>query len=194
LKAALGGIDDTDDDAALELAINTASREIDRWCGRRFWEDAEDTTRYFDVTSPRTMWLRGSPESVDVQSVTSAAADMSGDGTYDRTIVEGTDFWLSPRTAAADSRPYRRLEALPGWSFPCGRERVKIVGTFGWAAVPPEVAEACILQSSRIFKRAREAPFGVASLTLDGGGIRLLARLDADVELLLQPYRIMVVA
>ena len=47
---------------------------------------------------------------------------------------------------------------------------------------------AAQLQSSRIYAR-RATPFGVAG-SPEGGIVRLLSRLDPDVELMLRPYRV----
>lgn len=194
LKAALGiSAVDVEDDAALERAIETASRIVDRWCGRRFWQDPADTTRYFTPDDWRTLTLHGSPGDVEVVTVTSVTVDTTGNGTYGETLVEGTDFLLAPRSAAANGRPYRRLEMLrtSGRVWPVHvTESVKVVGRFGWSAVPEDIVEATVIQASRVFKRVREAPFGVASLSLEGEGIRLTARLDPDVELLLRPWRL----
>lgn len=53
-------------------------------------------------------------------------------------------------------------------------------------SLPARVREAGLLQAGRLFKR-QSAPLGIAQVgTADGGqGMRLLAKLDPDVELLL---------
>lgn len=55
--------------------------------------------------------------------------------------------------------------------------------------LPAVIREAGLLQAARLFKR-QSATFGIATVgTIDGGsGMRLLARLDPDVELLLEDY------
>lgn len=65
---------------------------------------------------------------------------------------------------------------------------VKIVGTRGWPAVPRPIEMSCIIQSGRIFNR-RNTPFGIAGAP-EVGQMRLLARLDPDVEQMLRAYRI----
>jgi hypothetical protein len=55
--------------------------------------------------------------------------------------------------------------------------------------VPTAVKQACVIQSSRIFKRL-DSPLGVAGFG-DMGAIRVGRYLDPDVEQLLMPYRIM---
>ena len=198
-KSALGvDLDDPDDDAQLERSINTASRLIDDYCGQRFWQDPSDTTRYFTPKNPRTLWLRScsnDPQAATVTSVTSVTIDTTGDGTFDITWTEGTDYCLSPRGAAASSEPYRKLEALTGASTllpPGRRDAVKIVGTFGWAAVPDRVAEACLIQTQVLFKRATEGAAPI--VTMDGVTLPSSKYLDLQVQLLLAKYRPVVVA
>lgn len=190
LKAALAGIDDTDDDTALQRAINVASRQIDRFCGRRFWEDSEDATRYYTAQSSKLLILHGQPEDVDLTALTTLKVDAGGDGTYETTWTVNTDFVLEPRNASTNSRPYTQVRVMPssGKTFPAVASGVEIVGTFGWAAIPDEVREACIRQASEVFKMVSEAPFGVAQVGFDGsvsGPSRFLQR---DVQLMLQPF------
>lgn len=189
VKAALG-IGDSDDDTALDRAVEAASRLIDGWCGRVFY-DVGAGTRYYTAQSRYLLIFQGEPEDVDVQTVTTLKADAGGDGTFETTWTEGTHFQLEPHNASTNSRPFTRARAMPnsGRTFPLTPRGIEVVGTFGWAAVPDEVEEACIIQSSRIFKRVAEAPFGVAAVGFDGSGIRIGSQLDADVKMLLNRWR-----
>lgn len=189
LKAALG-VSGTGDDVALERAIETASRAIDTYCDRRFWQDPEDTVRYFTPDDPHMLRLGPHRTSADVVTVTEIAVDDGNLGTYTRELIVGTDVYLGPRSAQVEGRGYDRVVVtgqLRAWrrGWP---DSVRITGQFGWPSIPEDVREATILQASRIWKRVREAPFGVAGISLDGGGIRLLSKLDPDVELLVHPY------
>lgn len=190
LKAELG-VADTDDDTVLEDSITSASRAIDQWCGRRFYADGGDTTRYFSASSPSTVRLTGAPDGVDLISVTSVTADRTGNGSFSETYTEGTDFHLGPRSAAANGRPYTKLEVdLPGLPWPQGRDRIKVVGTFGWpSAHPPEVERATIALASQFYKQIREAPFGAASFDLEGGVLRMSRYLPGNVEMMVRPFR-----
>jgi hypothetical protein len=187
---------DVKDDDSVLRAILTASRLIDLYCGRRFYPDPDDTVRYFTPRNFQTLRLEGDPTSTGLISVTSVTADRTGNGLYDEAYTEGTEFALTPRNASAAGRPYVSLTLLQGAQvWPVGIESVKVTGKFGWPSGPPtEIVEAALIQTTRIWKRVREAPFGIASIGLDGGGMRLLSKLDADVELLVMPYRIPVVA
>ena len=63
-----------------------------------------------------------------------------------------------------------------------------MVGKFGYGATAPKaVSEACIIQSTRLFRR-KDAPFGVTGAS-DMGQASVIARLDPDVRFLLAPYR-----
>jgi hypothetical protein len=190
------GSSDVKDDESIQRAILTASRLIDLYCGRRFYPDAADSVRYFTPRHFQTLRLGGDPTSTGLISVTSVAADRTGNGTYSETYTEATDFALTPRNASAAGRPYVSLTLLQGaLAWPQGIETVRVTGKFGWpTGPPPEIVEAALIQTTRIWKRVREAPFGIASIGLDGGGMRLLSKLDADVQLLVDPYRLPMVA
>jgi hypothetical protein len=187
---------DVKDDDSVQRAILTASRLIDLYCGQRFYPDVTDSVRYFTARNFQTLRLEGDPTSTGLISVTSVAADRTGNGLYDEAYTEGTEFALTPRNASMSGRPYVSLTLLQGAQvWPHGTGTVKVTGKFGWpTGPPPEIVEASLIQTTRIWKRVREAPFGIASLGLDGGGMRLLSKLDADVQLLVDPYRLPMVA
>lgn len=188
------GIGDTEDDPRVERAIVSASRQIDRHCGQRFWQDGSATTRYFtphDRHVLRFLVGSGDHNAATATSVTSVEVDSTGDGTFDLTFTAGTDFFLAPRGAPASSRPYDRLQllTLAGNHWPVGvPDAVKVVGTFGWSSVPPEVKEATAIQTQVLFKRATEGAAPI--VTMDGvtlqGGSRFL---DRNAQLLLQGFR-----
>jgi len=53
--------------------------------------------------------------------------------------------------------------------------------------VPGPIHQACLIQTNRLIMR-RDAPFGVAGSPEVGSEVRLLARLDPDVETMVRPY------
>jgi len=182
------------DDVALTRAIDTASRAIDRYCGRRFWADTEDVVRYFTARDANSLTIAyDNPGDYGlVAEPTEVAIDRDGDHDWNDVYVLGDAFDVEPKHAVvANGAPYTRLVILldnDGW--PVGvPDGVRVTGRFGYPTTPPEIIEATLIQASRIFKRVREAPFGIAGVTFDGGGVRLLSRLDADVEMLVRPYR-----
>jgi hypothetical protein len=179
-----GATPDGTNDLALSSIITAVSRLIENFCGRRFYTTAADETRYFDTEDNEYLW-----PSIDIVSVTSLHTDRDGDRTYADTWAT-TDYDLEPLNAALDSRPYSWLHTTPDGveDFPeGGRKSIRIIGKFGWSAVPAAVREACLLQCMRIYKR-RDAPFGMISNPV-GGEVRLLNKIDPDLELLLAAYR-----
>lgn len=183
MKATLTLTGETYADADISAAIVAACRAIDNRCNRRFYKDTSDTTRYYTPLRPDYLRID------DLADVTSVKVDQGGDGTFEETWVENTDFWFEPLNAETDGWPRTSIHVHPssGSSFPSYRRSVQIVGKHGWDVVPGAVVEATTIMASRLLKRAREAPFGVASLGLDGAGVRVV-RLDPDVELLIGPY------
>ena len=63
---------------------------------------------------------------------------------------------------------------------------MKITGIWGWPSVPQAVQEATAIIATQLFKRKREAPFGI--VTFDSQAMRL-GQVDAQVRTLLAPYR-----
>lgn len=64
--------------------------------------------------------------------------------------------------------------------------------TFDPDDIPPGVHVAALIQSSRLFHR-KDSPYGIAGSPAEGSELRLLARLDPDVDALLSPYRVAVI-
>lgn len=192
LKSAVGlAAGDTADDDELDLAINAASRAIDEVTGQRFWVDGSDVARYYTADSATRLVLHGPPEATTLVTVTSVAVDTGGAGTFGTSLTNNTHYTLGPRSAAVSGgRPYRELVSLPreSWRFPVGvRDGVRITGTFGWSTVPDAIEEACLIQAARLFKRSREAPFGIAPIAGFDVGMRI-TRLDPDVDALVRPF------
>ena len=174
-------ISDTTDDTTLGLVLTGVCRAIDTHCGQRFWRDATATTRYYTAGHDDTLFID------PLVSVTSIATDTDGDGTYTTTWAT-TDYRLMPVNAAADGWPYTwiRIKSGGNYDFVSYEAGVKIVGVFGWPAVPDAIAEAALLWSERLYKR-KDAPFGVLAFP-EAGEMRLLEKMDPDVVTLLKPY------
>jgi len=177
-------ITDAMDDALLETAIESASRLIDGFTARSFY-NAGTAVRNYAATDAINLII---DDAITVTKVEST--DEIGD-TY--TEWTATDYQLEPVNSRADGLyyPYTGIRAVNTYTWPVVdyQALVKITGTWGWASVPTAVKQACIIQSSRIFKRL-DSPLGVAGFG-DLGAIRVGRYLDPDVEQLLMPYRIM---
>lgn len=175
-------VSDLDDDARLEQIVTAVSRAIDKDCQRRLYAATE--TRTYAAVSAGLCFVD------DLLSVTTLKTDDDGDRIYDDTWA-ATDYDLLPGNAALDGEPYRRIETAPNGSkrFPTHAKGVQIAGSFGYAATtPPEVREACILWSLRVFER-RHAIFGIKGSTQFGEVYVKLPPPDPDVKALLRPFR-----
>lgn len=193
--ATSGGITGTGSDADIERAIEAASRAIEKFCRRRFWQDTQVVDRYYTATpasAHRRNFVGAFGEVIvdDISTTTGlvVATDPGDDGTYEVTWTRDTDFRLWPINAAADGVPWTVIERMQrgSYAFPYHEYRVKVTAKFGWAAVPTDVKQACLILSQRYFAR-RTSPFGVAGSN-DQGVVRI-SREDVDVMNLLRPFR-----
>lgn len=182
VKTALGiPLDVYDEDSFIEATVESVSRLIDEYTGRRFF--VETGTRYYAPSNGDEVYVD------DLLTVTTLKTDDDGDGTFETTWTT-TDYHLMPLNAAANNRPYTWIETsgYGNHEFPVGIKRsMQITGTFGFAATTPmPVSEACKIQSIRLYKR-KDAPFGVIA----GGDMQsnmTIPDLDPDVKMLLSPY------
>jgi hypothetical protein len=183
LKASLN-ITDAVDDTALEAAITAASRMIDDYTERFFYANGTSqspVTRYYTALDAYTINVD------DITTVTEIATDDNFDFSYG-TVFTTSDFMVEPINNPIKGFPYNRLLAIGSYIFPYQLpQAVRVKGVWGFTAVPPEVNMATLIQSSRLFGR-RQSPFGIAG-SPEMGTVRLYSRLDADVEVLLRPFR-----
>lgn len=199
-KVHLGLTDGTDeaqnaaDNAKLARHITAASRAIDRFCNRQFGQLATAEARYY------TPWydedLRRWVCEIDDTTATpdfAVALDLGDDDTYSTTL-SASDWILRPRNAASKNRPYTQLAIKSSASQPMRRsDSVRAVEKWGWAGIPTTIEDAVLLQVNRL-KFRETAPQGVAGSPSQGSEIRLLAKLDPDVEVMVQAYRRLVKA
>lgn len=175
-------ITDNVDDAWLTICINAASRAIDNFCERVFYQTS--ATR---VYAPNDNFVT---EIDDLVTLTTLKTSTNVDGVFDQTW-KVNDYQLEPLNGIAGGIPSPRnlVRAVNDYWFPtAGQEAtVQIVGTFGWAAIPDAIEQACILQSARYFKRG-DSPMGVAGFG-EGMGVVRLSRIDPDIATLLEPYQ-----
>ena len=183
VKTSLGIPDTvTVDDAAIDAAIAAAELLIDNYTGRSFV--AASATRTY---LPRTVRI------VDIDDLTSVTAgltvktDPNNDGTYETTLVYGTDF-----VAVGNDAPYRQLVNVNGgWPLSqAGRPTIEITGVFGYAAaVPANIKQAALLMSCRLFQR-KASPLGFQAGAISEFGPVRISRTDPDVAALLQGVKL----
>lgn len=180
LKARLNITDDRDD-LVLTDALTSASRWIDGVCDQTFAVSTTATAQDFHACDYYHLDVPPIGSTTDLV----VATDASGDGTFETTLVVGTDFQLLPVNAAAaspEAKPWTALRRLSGtwpvaWGYFNRRERVRVTARWGWPAVPHNVKQACLELAAETF-RLKDAPFGIAGVN-DFGPLRV-GRQTAD--------------
>ena len=168
----------TDNELEVALAITGASRAIDLACNRQFGQDEDPTVRLYKslTLSPSVRRVK-----IDDVMVTEGLTVVTNDVTG-----AAITYSLTPVNNLVKGKPYTELRLMnhcPTVPF----EDVKVTASFGWSTVPRAIQQACLLQASRFLAR-REAPFGIAGSPEQGSEMRLLARVDPDVAVLLTRY------
>jgi hypothetical protein len=181
VKAALR-ITDSVDDSLLEMAIESASRVIDEYTNRMFY-NAGTAVRYYAPSDSFNV------DTDDLISLTTLQTMSDGDQVYDTTWAT-TDYQLEPLNGFADgiTQPYNHIRAVGDYTFQTlgGEATIKVTGVWGWNAVPIQVTQATVIQASRIYKRL-DSPLGIISGEL--GSMRVGSRIDPDVAQLVDSLR-----
>ncbi len=164
-------------------ALTVASRLIDKSTGRQFGVTTSEA-RYYTAKYDKRR-LKYVIDVDDLQATPTIAVDAAGALTYTTAV---TDFRVLPANATARGVPVTRIEFGSTATTSTAVDAFKVTATWGWTAVPQTIKTATLLQASRIAKR-RDAPFGVAGSPDLGNEMRLLAKLDPDVEVMVSAYR-----
>lgn len=171
----------TTDDALIESIIRQASREIDIFCGRRFYGAVE--TRYFDamrqVNDDNELLL-----DFDLAGVSSIEL---GDGD----TLDTTEYVMLP----ANDLPKVTIKILASsskwWNFDVDPENaIAVTGTWGYVAgsTPPEPIKRACLMLSRWRYAQRKAPFETAGQG-DLNAVSVPSGMPENVKQLLLAYR-----
>ena len=180
LKSAIG-IADGIDDPMLEMAIESASRQIDSYTERYFY-NAGTAVKLF---SPLDNYVCPTEDFITLTKV-----ETSEDGESWDTEWAATDWQAEPLNGRSGGlvTSYTQIRAIDSYLFPYrnGEATARLTGTWGWSAVPIAITQATIILASRILKRL-DSPLGIISNEL--GSMRVGFRLDPDVQHLIDPYR-----
>jgi hypothetical protein len=180
---------DSNDDNELEDAVNSASRQIDAYCGRKFYADGSTSAKVYRTRNPYMVVV----DDISTSTGLVLKYDDSDDGTYETTVAS-TDFILLPLNGEAfgiDGLGFTSIELLTDGphEFPTthtnNRPRVQVTANWGFAAVPEPVRQACLMLSSENFAM-RNTPLGIAGV----GEFGVLAvRQNRQITRMLDPYR-----
>ncbi len=187
---------ETGDDPKLELAVAAASRQIDGYCGQRFWQDGSVVDRVYVTECLNELELCDTDDGAGISTTTGLVVKLDTDdsGTFETTLTIDTDFYLEPRNAAdrVPVWPYTtvRLTGANYWftRSAYARPTVQISAKFGWPAVPDDITKACLVQASQLFK-AKDAVFGGVALGDAGATMFVRASLNQIAAALCAPYR-----
>lgn len=187
IKAALR-LNDNTDDTLLENAVEGASRRVDGYTGRWFYKTTSTALGHFALDAYNV------PTRDIANTTVTVKTDDNGDGVYETTWTQGTDYQLYPLVAALDGLPYNRVVAVGAKSYPIflspSKPLIEITAEYGWNAVPDDIREATILLAMRGFARLNAA-LGVVGFADMAIQVRAV---DPDVRDLLNPFRIIAVA
>jgi hypothetical protein len=179
---ASAGISDSVDDTMLELAVEAASRFVDSYTQRYFY-NAGTATRLF---VPQDSYVTEIDDAISISVLQTSDGDNFG------TTWAAKDYQLEPLNGNVDGltgHPSTRIRAVDDFLFNVldGEATVRVTGVWGWSAVPVAVKQATVIQASRIFKR-NSSPLGIAGFG-EMGAIRVGVQLDPDVRHLIDVYR-----
>ncbi len=175
----LTGTSHADQDVLDSLA--SASRAIEDCCHRSFWLGVDaNEERIYTPDSKHLVLID------DLETLTSVETDTAGDGSYATTLILDTDFYLEPANAELLLEPYTQLRAIGHWRR--RRNHVRVTGRFGWPYVPAPIRDATRILATKLFKRKREAPFGIVTMGAEAGVLMRLTEYDPDVGPLIKKY------
>ena len=175
-------ITDSVDDTLLELAVESASRMVDSYTQRYFY-NAGTATRLF---APQDSYVSEIDDLITLTTLQTSDGDDFG------TTWAAKDYQLEPLNGNVDGltgHPATRIRAVDDFLFNVldGEATVRVVGVWGWSAVPTAVKQATVIQAARIFKR-NDSPLGIAGFG-EMGAVRVGVQLDPDVKHLIDVYR-----
>jgi hypothetical protein len=175
-------ITDTVDDSLLELAVESASRLVDSYTQRYFY-NAGTATRIF---VPLDNYV------TEIDDLISLSVLETSDGDEYGTTWAGKDYQLEPLNGNVDgltNHPATRIRAVDDFLFNVLdlEATVRVTGVWGWSAVPTAVKQATVIQAARIFKR-NDSPTGIVGFG-EMGAVRVGVQLDPDVKHLIDVYR-----
>ena len=179
---ASAGISDSVDDTMLELAVEAASRFVDSYTQRYFY-NAGTATRLF---VPQDSYVTEIDDAISISVLQTSDGDTFG------TTWAAKDYQLEPLNGNVDGltgHPTTRIRAVDDFLFNVldGEATVRVTGVWGWSAVPVAVKQATVIQAARIFKR-NDSPLGIAGFG-EMGAVRVGVQLDPDVRHLIDVYR-----
>lgn len=190
LKAMLGiPSADTTRDALLTVNLASASRQVEKKCGRRFYADGATSQRTYTPERRQAWYGSGGVVQVDdISTATGLIIEVGYQGYTGSPVGSWTDcsndFVLQPDNAFALGRPVSGLRRAIG-VIEDPYTLVRVTANWGWPVVPDEVNLAALLLAERVYRR-KDSPEGFIGNS--GWGTRGVVQMDPDVDALLSDF------
>jgi hypothetical protein len=156
--------DATDKDERLQLAVDTASREVERFCRRQFNQASTATARVFYSKNP--YFVKTDDFFTTTGLVIKTGDPLSGFSSE----LDAGSYYTEPLNGVVDG--------VPGWPFSRIRGsfircyyHVEVTARWGWEAVPAAVRQSTLLIAEKMYKLDM-APLGVAGFN-EFGSVRV---------------------
>lgn len=179
-------------DATVTLLCTNCSRAFDKLTFRPpgAYAVADDTLRYFDGVPATATDYVGSIFTDELVELTSVGIAPNGGSSF--APLDVNNFWLWPYNAAAEGKPYLRIDLAPDGAVKCWPSRphsVQVIGKFGYSLeVPADVEEAILLYIVRMIRKAQQNYLEVGTM-LDNGQVMVGMKVDHDLQELILMYR-----
>ncbi len=183
------GLDDTGEDDLLEEAITSSCRALDEHLGQFFYATDTPTARVFTPLDAWTCYV--DPFLTDTGLV--VKTDVADDAGY-ATTWAASDYeldYFGGDWGQSVGAPFDTIRAVAYQTFPVqGRRRrtVQVTARWGWSAPPRNIVEASKILAIDLYSR-RNAPFGIATQTIEFGPLRIGRDVLAQVQSLVGRYR-----
>jgi hypothetical protein len=181
-------VTDSVDDTVLTQITQAVSNSINDFCHRQFNDAGAATPRAYDVYDP--WYLRVD----DFSTLTGLVVktDTGNNGGYATTVSSYVARPLNGVVDGVPGNPFNELymaRTAPPWPTwmpnPYG-PLVQVTARWGWASVPPEVKQACLIKCAKVFKRR----YSIDGVVGTGDFAFRVSRFeDPDVAELLEPLR-----
>lgn len=174
------GLEGTTDDALVDDAISSASREIERHCNRQFNDSGAVSARRYRAT-------RCDEIAVDDFWTTTGfilEIDVNGDGTS-WTTVAATEYELTPlnRMVNGVEWVYWKIEMVGSTKLPVSRRAcVRVTAQWGWEELPSDVKQAVKMLASDTFQ-VKDSRMGVAGSDQFGTIVRVRSNSLVEAKL-----------
>lgn len=174
-KAYMGIAKSQDDDIILG-AINSATKQIIKYCGRDFNRAGVVSSRIFQPGADMRLLA---VDDIATNAGLIVQTDPTGVGPTFSITWQTMDYELLPFNQVVDNEPgwpYYEIHAVGGLWFPSIQWRrygtAQITAEWGWPAIPDPVVMAAKIMSFQNYKM-KDAPLGVAGFSQFSGDIKV---------------------